>query len=128
MAPLTPAVSVLKGSTFQLLSHSVGISGSYLLSWIVMLGNMLWQYVNYVNCMVFGEEGKREGVWPLLGALRTHMMYGLRRDKHVHVVSRHVHCRSHVGTMMAWGWVAWLPALIRVKNLVCLLDCSVSAI
>lgn len=70
----------------------------------------------------------REGVWLLLGAMRTHMMYGLRRAKHVHVVSRHVHCRSHVGTMMAWGWAAWLPALIRVKNLVCLLDCSVSAI
>ena len=26
-----------------------------------MLGNMPWQYVNFMNCMVFGEEGMRGG-------------------------------------------------------------------
>ena len=61
-----------------------------------MLGNMPWQYVNFMNCMVFGEEGMKGG-WLSLGALRMHMMYGLRRAKHVHVVSRLMHCRSHGG-------------------------------
>lgn len=41
--------------------------------------------------------------------------------------TRLVHYRSHVGMVLVWGWVAWLPVLIRVKNLMCLLDCDVRA-
>lgn len=40
----------------------------------------------------------------------------------MHGVQVHVHCNSHVGTIMSWGMEAWFHALIRVKNLLRLFD------
>ena len=54
MAPLTPAVMVMRGLVFQPLFCSVVISGSYLacLCERACSGNLSWQYVNSMNCIV----------------------------------------------------------------------------
>ena len=59
IAPLTPAVMVISGLTFHLLFCMVFISGLYLVSlWVRALsGNLSWQYVNSINCIVCLGEG-----------------------------------------------------------------------
>ena len=54
MAPLTPAVMVMRGLVFHPLDLSVVISGSYLLCLCVRAcsGILLWQYVNSMNYTV----------------------------------------------------------------------------
>ena len=54
IAPLTPAVMVIKGLTFQPLFCMVWISGSYLVClWVrAPSGNLSWQYVNSINWIV----------------------------------------------------------------------------
>ena len=66
IAPLTPAVIVMRGFVFQPLFRIALISGSYLACFCVMacLGNQSWQYVNSMNCIVCMCEGNRGvGVW-----------------------------------------------------------------
>ena len=54
MAPLTPTVIIMRGFVFQPLFCMLLISGSYLARLCVRVcsGNMSWQYVNSMNCMV----------------------------------------------------------------------------
>ena len=54
MAPLTPAMMVMRGSEFHPLFRMVSFSGSYLacLCMRASWGNLSWQYVNSMNCIV----------------------------------------------------------------------------
>jgi hypothetical protein len=54
IAPLTPAIMIIKKFVSQPLFRSVVISGSYLVCLCVRacLGNMSWQYVNSMNYTV----------------------------------------------------------------------------
>ena len=62
-------------------------------------------------------------VW--LGAPIMHSMSGLSLAWHWHIRFGHVHVRSHFGSVWFGGWLFRLLALVKVKNLVCLLACSV---
>jgi hypothetical protein len=68
IAPLTPAVMVIKGLTFQPLFCMVLIRGSYLVClWVrAPSGNLSWQYVNSINWIVWLGEG-RMGVGVVVG-------------------------------------------------------------
>jgi hypothetical protein len=126
MAPLTPAVMVISGLTFQPLFCMLLISGSYLVClWVrASSGNLSWQYVNSINWIVWLVEGTMGvGVW--LWAPIMHNMSGFSLAWHWHFVCEHVHVRSHSGIVLSGGWLLWLPALANVKNLVFLLACSV---
>ena len=59
IAPLTPTVMVINGLTFHPLFCMVFISGSYLVClWArASSGNLSWQYVNSINCIVCLGEG-----------------------------------------------------------------------
>ena len=61
IAPLTPAVMVIKGFAFHPLFRIVLISESYFACFCAMacLGNLSWQYVNTMNCMVCVYEGSK---------------------------------------------------------------------
>ena len=63
MAPLTPAVMVMRGLVFQPLFWMVLIRGSYLASLYVMAcsGNLSWQYVNSMSWIVCLGEGDMGG-------------------------------------------------------------------
>ena len=54
MAPLTPAVIVMRGLVFHPALCILLINGSYLVCLCVMAcsGNLSWQYVNSMNCIV----------------------------------------------------------------------------
>ena len=54
IAPLTPAVIVIRGFVFQPLFRIVLINGSYFACFCVRAcsGNPSWQYVNSMNCIV----------------------------------------------------------------------------
>ena len=54
IAPLTPFVIVMRGYVFQPLFCMAFINGSYLACFCVMacLGNLSWQYVNSMDCIV----------------------------------------------------------------------------
>ena len=43
-----------------------------------------------------------------------HSIYGLSLARHVHGVMRHVHWRSHCGTVLSCGLEFWLPAFTSV--------------
>ena len=55
IAPMTPDVMVIRGFVFQPLFRIVLISGSYFVCFCVRAcsGNLSWQYVNSMNCIVF---------------------------------------------------------------------------
>jgi hypothetical protein len=59
MAPLTPAVIVMRGFVFHPLFFISLISGSYLTCFCAMAcsGNLSWQYVNSMNYTVCECEG-----------------------------------------------------------------------
>lgn len=60
--------------------------------------------MNSTNCMVFSGVGLwLVGPMPV-GAQRIHRTSGLGKDVHVHVAVGHVHCSSHHGIVMSWGW------------------------
>jgi hypothetical protein len=66
IAPLTPTVIVIRGFVFPSLSRIVLISGSYFACFCARacLGNLSWQYVDSMNCVVCVCEGsKGVGVW-----------------------------------------------------------------
>ena len=78
IAPLTPAVMVMRGLVFHPLALSVVISGSYLVYLCVRAcsGNLSWQYVSSMSCTVWLGEGSIGGcVW--LVAPIMHIMSGL---------------------------------------------------
>ena len=54
-----------------------------------------------------------------------HRISGLSLAWHWHVVCGHVHLRDHSNIVCSGGWFLRLAALVSVKNLVCLLACSV---
>ena len=70
IAPLTPVVMVIRGFVFHPLLYMVLINGSYLACFCVMAcsGNLSWQYVNSMNCIVFVSDGSK-GVRVWLGLL-----------------------------------------------------------
>ena len=104
MAPLTPAVIVISGLTFQPLFCMLLISGSYLVClWVrASSGNLSWQYVNSINWIVWLVEGiMGVGVW--LWAPIMHNMSGFSLAWHWHFVCEHVHVRSHSGIVLSGG-------------------------
>ena len=78
MAPLTLAVIVMRGFVFHPLVGMALISGSYLACfWVIACsGNLSWQYVNSINCIVCECEGVM-GVDMWFGAPSMHRMSGL---------------------------------------------------
>ena len=78
IAPLTPAVTVIRGLIFHPLFCIVLIGGSYLVCLCVRVcyGNLLWQYVNSMNWIVCLGEGNI-GVCVWLGGPMMHNMFGL---------------------------------------------------
>src|ERR1700738_2981921 len=68
IAPLTPAVMVIRGLTFHPLLCMVLMSGSYLVFlWVsASSGNLSWQYVNSMNwivCLGEGSIGVGDWLW-----------------------------------------------------------------
>ena len=61
IAPLTPAVIVIKGFVFHPLFRMALISGSYFVCFWkrACSGNLSWQYVNSMNCIVWVCEGSK---------------------------------------------------------------------
>ena len=104
IAPLTPAVMVIRGLTFHPLFCMVLMSGSYLVClWVsASSGNLSWQYVNSMNWIVCLGEGSI-GVDDWLWAPIMHIMSGLSLAWQWHVVCGHVHARSHPGTVLSGG-------------------------
>ncbi len=69
-------------------------------SWAAVVGNMSWQHVNSLKCIMFGDVWVM-GTW---GCCRWgDKMVGLVGAIHVHVVEMHVHCSNHSNTMLSWG-------------------------
>jgi hypothetical protein len=78
MAPLTPAVMVMRGLVFHPLFFMVLISGSYFVCLCkrACSRNLLWQYVNSINWIVWVWEGVMSTcVW--FGAPSMHTISGL---------------------------------------------------
>jgi hypothetical protein len=78
MAPLTPAVMVIRGFVFHPLFFMSLISGSYL-EWFCVIaysGNRSWQYVNLMIWIIFLFDGVK-GVVVWLGTPIVHRMSGL---------------------------------------------------
>ena len=83
IAPLTPTVIVISGIVFHHLSCMLLISGSYLACFCVMAcsGNLSWQYVNSMSCIVcVGTGSIGVGVW--FGAPSALNIYGLNLAWH----------------------------------------------
>ena len=92
MAPLTPAVMVIRGLVFHPLYWMALIGGPYLVCLCVRacLGNLSWQYVNSMNSIMWlGDGDIGSCVW--VGALIMHKMSGLSLAWHWHGFWGHVH-------------------------------------
>ena len=126
MAPLTPPVIVIMGLVFQPLFWMVLSSGSYLACFCEMAcsGNLSWQYVNSMNCIVWLGDGDIGSVIWLEDPI-MHRMSGLSLAWHWHGCCWHMHCSSQSGTVCSCRQLLRWPALIMVRNLVFLLACSV---
>ena len=104
----------------------VSFSGSYLACLCVSAcsENLSWQYMNSMNCIVCLDDGDM-GVCAWFGAPIMHRMSGLSLAWHWHGFWWHVHWSSPSGIVGYCGWsLRWL-ALVKVKKLVFLFDCSV---
>ena len=126
IAPLTLVVIVMRGLVFQPLFCVVLISGSYLVCSCMRAcsGNLLWQYVNSMNWIVYVDEGSIcVCVW--CGASSIQRICGLNLAWHWQVVCGHVHLRSRFVTICSGVVLLRLHALVSVKNRVCLLACNV---
>ena len=100
IAPLTPAVIVIRGFVFQPLFRIVLISGSYIACFCVRAcsGNLSWQYVNSMNYIVCVCEGSMGvGVW--FGVPSMQRISGLNLAWHWQLVCGHVHSISQFGTI-----------------------------
>ena len=100
MAPRTLAVIVIRGFVFQPLFHILLISESYFACFWAMAcsGNLSWQYVNSMNCMVCVHEGSK-GVVVWFKAPSIQRMYGLNLARHWQLVGGQLHCMSLSGTV-----------------------------
>jgi hypothetical protein len=115
IAPLTPAVIVIRGFVFQPLFHIVLISGSYFSCFCVRAcsGNLSCQYVNSMNYIVCACEGSRGvGVW--FGTPNTQRMSGLSLAWHCQFVCGHVHSLSQFGMVCSWLMLLRLLAFVSV--------------
>ena len=65
------------------------------------------------------------GICVWFGALSIHKIFGLNLAWHWQVVCGHVHFMSHTQTICSGVALLRLPALVSVKNPVCLLACNV---
>ena len=93
IAPLTPAVMVMRGLTCHpRIPLSVCMSKLYLANIFLytVVGNISWQYVISMNRRIFGGVGVKGG-WLSMGAPSTHRMSSLSLVKHVHREVVHVH-------------------------------------
>jgi hypothetical protein len=80
-----------------------------------------------MNCIVCLDDGNTGSVM-LFGAPIMHSMSGLSLAWHWHGVWGHVHASSHSGTVDSCGRLLRCPALVFVRNRVCLLACNVCVI
>ena len=115
IAPLTPAMIVMRGFVFHPLFRISLVNGSYLVCFCVMAcyGNRLWQYVNSMNCNVYVCEGSK-GMEVWIGAPIMQRMSGLSLAWHWHLVCGHVHSMSHSGTVWSWLLLLLFPAFVSV--------------
>ncbi len=104
-----------KRVNFQPLFLIALISGSYFVCFCVSAcsGNLSWQYVNSMNCIVWAGEGKR-GVEAWFGAPSIQRMSGRSLARHWHLVCGHVHSRSHYGIVCYWFMLLRFPAFVNV--------------
>jgi hypothetical protein len=79
IVPITPAVMVIRGLTFQPTSLSVWMSGLYLLdlSLMIAMGNLSWEYVNSMIWIIFNGLDSNGG-WLSLRAPIKHWNFGRR--------------------------------------------------
>ncbi len=111
MAPLTPAVMVMRGFVSQPLFRVLLTSGSYLscLCARACSGNLSWQYVNSMNCTVYAGVGIN-GVVNVVGSPSTHSISGFSLARHWQGGCGHVHCMSQSEMVFSWCMLCWLPA------------------
>jgi hypothetical protein len=98
MAPRKPAIIVIIGLVFQTLLWITWFSGSYLACICVMAcsGNLLWQYVNSMNCIVWlGDGDIGRVIW--FGAPIMHKMSSLSLAWQWHGLWGHSHRSSQFG-------------------------------
>ena len=98
IAPLIPAVIVMRGFVFHPWFCMLSINESYLACLCVRAcsGNLSWQYVNSMSCIVCVEDGsKGVGVW--FGAPSIFRIYGLNLAWHWQFVYEHALFTSHYG-------------------------------
>ena len=95
MAPLAPAVMVMRGFVCHPRLCIVLMSGSYLLCLCARAwsGNLSWQYVNSMSWIVSVGEGDI-GVCVWFKAPIMHRMYGRNLAWHQHIIWEHVHLKS----------------------------------
>ena len=85
---------------------------------IACYGNMSWQYVNSMNCIVCAFEGsKGVGVW--FGAPSMKRMYGMSLAWHWHFVCVHVHSMSHSKTVCSCLLLLRVYAFPSFLNTLC---------
>ena len=126
MAPLTPAMMVLRGLVFHPLFCMALIKGLYLVCLCVRAwsGYMSWQYVNSISWVVIEGDGDIDVcVW--FGTPIRHSMSSLSLARQQHVVCIHVHLCIHYGVVFLSGLLLKLPALVSVRNWVFLFACRV---
>ena len=116
---------VMRGLVFHPLFCVVLVSGSYVVCLCVRAcsGNLLWQYVNSMNWTMNVGEGSM-GVCVWFAAPSMHRIFGLDLAWHWQVVCGHEHSRSHSKIDCLGVVLLRLPALVSVKNRVCLLACN----
>ena len=98
-------VIVTRGFVFQPLFCMLLISGSYLACLCVRAysGNLSWQYVNSMSCMIcVGVGFSGIGVW--VGTPSTLSIFVLNLTWHWQFVCEHVHLRSHSSTLCVTTW------------------------
>jgi hypothetical protein len=106
IAPLTPAVMVMRGVGFHPLFCMVLISGSYLVCFCVLAcsGNRSWQYVKSMSWIVVVGEGAI-GVWVWFEGPIAHRTYGLSLVWQLQGKCGHAHLRSQYGIVLVGGLV-----------------------
>ena len=103
IARLTPVVIVMRRFVFHPLFCMLLIKGSYLacLYMRACSGNLSWQYLNSMNCIVWvGVGSKGIGAW--FGAPNMLSISCLNLAWHWQFVCGHVHFMSHYGTVCSW--------------------------
>ena len=102
IAPLTPAVMVIRGLVFQPCAFIASISGLYLVSFVCMACsiNLSCVKVNSMICMVRSGVGIR-GPFCSYVAPCMYTMSGCSFARHSHRVLLHVHLSIHGGMVLS---------------------------